>query len=117
MQSILKHLKSMEAKMHALLAEMQELKYDIRQMEQENDRLRQELAACYSKIAIDAPDAGTAGKKGVAFSNLLELYDQDFHICNLYFGHRREGECLFCMAFLRRETDASGPEAKSADLE
>jgi regulator of replication initiation timing len=86
-QSILKHLKSMEAKMHALLAEMQELKYDIRHMEQENDRLRQELAACYSKIAIDDPDAGTAGKTGVAFSNLLELYDQDFHICNLYFGH------------------------------
>ena len=103
--------------MQALLAEMQELKYEIRQMEEENDRLRQELAAFYSKIAIDDADAGTAGKKGVAFSNLLELYEQDFHVCNLYFGHRREEECLFCMAFLRRERDASSPEEKGADPE
>jgi len=106
-QALLKHVKEMEAKLHALLAEMQELKQEIREADEENARLRSELAAFYRAELLKGPVNEDEGKSGAAFSNLLELYDQSFHICNLYFGRRRNGECLFCMAFLRKEADFS----------
>jgi len=92
----------MEAKLHALLNELQELKNKARELEEENARLRQELAgACHGKGVTGAGTA-EAGKTCAGFLNLLELYDKGFHICNLYFGRRRAEECLFCMAFLKK---------------
>jgi regulator of replication initiation timing len=95
----------MEVKLHSLMAEMQELKHEIREADEENSRLRNELAAFYRADLVKGSAAEAEGKHGVAYSNLLELYDQAFHICNLYFGRRRAGECLFCMAFLRKEAE------------
>jgi len=105
-QGLFKHIKEMEAKLHALIAEMQELKYEIREADEENSRLRHELAAFYRADLVNGVSTEAEGKPGAAFSNLLELYDQTFHICNLYFGRRRAGECLFCMAFLRKEAES-----------
>jgi len=106
-QGLFKRIKEMEAKLHSLLAEMQELKHEIREADEENSRLRNELAAFYRADLVNGAASEAAGKSGAAFSNLLELYDQAFHICNLYFGRRRSGECLFCMAFLRKEAEPS----------
>lgn len=105
MQGLFKHIKEIEVKLHSLIAEMQELKYEIREADEENARLRNELAAFYRADLLKGPAAEDGRTPGVAYSNLLELYDQDFHICNLYFGRRRAGECLFCMAFLRKEAE------------
>lgn len=106
MQGLLKHIKEIEAKLHSLLAEMQELKNEIREADEENARLRNELASFYRADLINGP-GNEEGNSCAAFSNLLELYDQSFHICNIYFGRRRAGECLFCMAFLRKEAEPS----------
>lgn len=106
MQGLFKHIKEIEAKLHSLMNEMQELKFELREMDEENSRLRNELASFYRADLVNG-GAEASGKPGVAFSNLLELYDQEFHICNLYFGRRRAGECLFCMAFLRKEAEPS----------
>lgn len=106
MQGLFKHIKEIEAKLHSLLAEMQELKYEIREADEENTRLRNELAAFYRADLVNGSET-EEGKSGAAFTNLLELYDQSFHICNIYFGRRRAGECLFCMAFLRKEAEPS----------
>ncbi len=36
-------------------------------------------------------------KKKPTIINLENIYDQGFHICNLYYGKRRENEsCMFC---------------------
>ncbi|MDD4239394.1 MAG: initiation control protein YabA [Desulfotomaculaceae bacterium] len=107
MQGLFKHIKEMEAKLHSLMAEMQELKHEIREVDEENSRLRNELAAFYRADLVNGTVTEAEDKSSAAFSNLLELYDQNFHICNLYFGRRRAGECLFCMAFLRKETEPS----------
>ena len=107
MQGLFKHIKEIETKLHSLIAEMQELKYEIREIDEENSRLRNELAAIYRADLVKGSAAEVEGNPGVAYSNLLELYDQAFHICNLYFGRRRAGECLFCMAFLRKEAEPS----------
>lgn len=105
MQSLFKLTKDMEVKLHALLAEMQELKNKARELEEENARLRRELAAVYREGYSQGTDTGNAGIPGGGFFNLLGLYDQGFHICNLHFGRKRAGECLFCMAFLRKEQE------------
>jgi len=93
----------METKLHALLAEMQEIKKRARELEEENARLRKSLADACRERGFVCAEQGKAEKTGEGFINLLELYDQGFHVCNLNFGCRRTAGCLFCMAFLRKE--------------
>ncbi|MDD2553119.1 MAG: initiation control protein YabA [Desulfotomaculaceae bacterium] len=104
MQYLYKTTKEMEIKLHALLAEVQELKNKAREMEEENVRLRKELAAIYRAGLGEGTNDGGAGLQR-GFFNLLGLYDHEFHICNMYFGRKRTGDCLFCMAFLRKEQE------------
>lgn len=105
MQSLYKTTRDMETKLHALLAEVQELKNKAREMEEENVRLRKELAAIYRDGFTGGFGSGEPGMEHKGFFNLLGLYDHDFHICNVYFGRKRTGDCLFCMAFLRKEQE------------
>ncbi|OPZ73781.1 MAG: DNA replication initiation control protein YabA [Firmicutes bacterium ADurb.Bin456] len=108
MPSLLKRANELEIKLHVLLAGVRELKDKLREMEEENARLRKELAAVYREGCPGVKNPGEGEVKYRGFINLLDLYDQDYHICNLYFGRRREGECLFCMAFLRKEMAPAG---------
>lgn len=103
MQSFFKITKDMETKLHALLAEMQEIKKKARELEEENARLRKGLADACRERGIVCAEQDETGKTAEGFINLLELYDQGFHVCNLNFGCRRTGGCLFCMAFLLRK--------------
>lgn len=105
MQYLYKITKEMEIKLHSLLAEVQELKNKAREMEEENVRLRKELAAIYREGLGEG--TGGAGSLKRGFFNLLGLYDHGFHICNIYFGRKRTGDCLFCMAFLRKEQETA----------
>lgn len=106
MQYLYKITREMEMKLHALLGEVQELKSKAREMEEENISLRKELAAIYRAGLGEGTSGGGAGlQKG--FFNLLGLYDHEFHICNIYFGRKRTGDCLFCMAFLRKEQETA----------
>lgn len=104
MQSLYKITREMEIKLHSLLAEVQELKNKAREMEEENIRLRKELAAIYRAGLVEGTNGGEAVLHR-GFFNLLGLYDHEFHICNVYFGRKRTGDCLFCMAFLRKEQE------------
>ena len=102
MQYLYKITKEMEVKLHTLLAEVQELKNKAREIEEENVRLRKELADIY-RTGLDEGASGETGFLQKGLFNLLGLYDHGFHICNVYFGRKRAGDCLFCMAFLRKE--------------
>ena len=110
MQSLFKLTREMEIKLHALLAEVQELKNKAQELEEENSRLRKDLAALYREGLCGETGADN-GVPHKGFFNLLGLYDHNFHICNAYFGRKRSGDCLFCMAFLRKEQEPSPGEA------
>lgn len=110
MPLLYKLTREMELKLHALLSELQVLKNKARELEEENVQLRRELAVVYRQ-GCGKTDSGGRDLPGSGFFNLLGLYDQEFHICNLHFGRKRSGECLFCMAFLRKEQEpAAGRE-------
>ncbi len=112
MQSIYKLARDMEAKLHALLFEVQELKNKTKELDEENARLRKELATIYRE-GFTGSDGSVDVTTHKGFINLLGLYDQDFHICNLYFGRKRAGDCLFCLAFLKKEQEpAAGRDGR-----
>ena len=104
MPSLFRLTRDIESRIHALLAELQEVKNRARHLEQENAELRKQLAG----LRGEDEDGAQQENHNAERLNLLKLYDQGFHVCNVDFGEERERntDCLFCMAFLRKEHEA-----------
>jgi len=91
-----------ENRLNELIAEIEELKMQVYVLEEENQKLKME-ACQYTEEKKKAVEDNAQRILGEGYDNLVRLYEEGFHICHLHFGQTRQGDCLFCMGFLRKK--------------
>lgn len=97
-QSLFVQVANLEERIGELYVELGSLKQKILELIEENQRLLQENERLREEL-----NGNRASEPLAAHDNLVRIYQEGFHICNVKYGSlRTEGECLFCLSFLRK---------------
>ncbi|MFW6306600.1 MAG: initiation control protein YabA [Bacillota bacterium] len=90
-EEVLSALAYFREQLEEMSLRFQELKDITYQLYKENKELKDENDELKEIIFKRKND-----KKGEAYSNLLYLYKEGYHVCHPSFAERRRGDCLFC---------------------
>lgn len=98
-QSLFVQVANLEERIGELYVELGTLKQKIQDLIEENQRLQRENERFKAESLGEKPTM----EPGSAQDNLLRIYREGFHICNVKYGSlRTEGECLFCLSFVEK---------------
>ncbi|MFD1673584.1 initiation-control protein YabA [Alicyclobacillus fodiniaquatilis] len=98
-QSLFVQVANLEERIGELYVELGTLKQKIQDLIEENLRLQREN----ERFKEESLEGKTPLEPRSAQENLLRIYREGFHICNVKYGSlRTEGECLFCLSFIQK---------------
>jgi len=83
-------INELEEKLKAMAEELETIRHYVERMEKDNAAM---------EAIIRNKNQRASGK-----ANLVAHFDAGFHICSAHFGQPRDGECLFCVSLLEKDT-------------
>jgi regulator of replication initiation timing len=101
----------MEQQMQQMLDKMAQLRADMTTVLEknaelviENERLREHMVEIENETPKKSGNTTTLSKSR---QNLEKLYDEGFHVCNQFYGKRRDDDesCVFCLEFIYGERE------------
>lgn len=78
-----------------LILEVGDLKERVARLENDWSTQEREEPPMPSRYAVELVAEG--------YDNLGKIYNEGYHVCSMAYGQHRDGECLFCLAFMEKE--------------
>lgn len=88
---------------------VQELKTIIRELILEVGDLKERVTILekdllsYKEPIAATPISQNESLEGESYESLGRLYKEGYHVCHMAYGQVRQGDCLFCIAFIEKE--------------
>ena len=98
MSKNLEELTSIIREMMLEIGELKERVFALEQSERKDADSGTELPPAESPLSEEEK----MRLQGEGFENLGRLYASGYHVCQIFFGERYEGECIFCVALLEK---------------